>query len=342
MLKTSEPARNGLFTKLGVTAFAAIFALTACGESAAGDSGSDDDAGTETSSDDHGEDSGAAEASGEPIQITGVPAEDASALESKFDLLLEIVESETGRPAEFNHSTDYNAVIEALVAGQADLAVGSPFTYVRAGDAGADVDVLGGRIEEEGEEAGYVSYALVPPDSDIETLEDAEGRDVCYVEQGSTSGFLYPSAGMLDAGLEPQDDVNAHFPGSHDGAVLAMMDGQCDLAFAYDSMVEVLMPSREELSEEDYEVIWESPMIPASPIFMNEGTLDEATQDSLRSMFEDNLINIDSLVEAGYCEEATPEGCGLPEDSYEYTPVDDGIYDGIREVCEITQAEACD
>lgn len=346
MLKTSEPARRGLFAKLGVTAFAAIFALSACGESAAEADGSGDEADTsaetETTSDDAGDESDAAESNGEPIRVTGVPAEDATALESKFDLLLEVIESETGRPTEFNHSTDYNAVIEALVAGQADLAVGSPFTYVRAGEAGAEVDVLGGRIEEEGEEAGYVSYALVPPGSDIESLEDTEGRDVCYVDQGSTSGFLYPSAGMMDAGLDPEDDVTAHFPGSHDGAVLAMLDGQCDLAFAYDSMVEVLMPGRDELSEDDYEVIWESPLIPASPIFMNAGTLDGDSQETLRAMFEETLINIDSLTEAGYCEEATTEGCTLPEDSYEYTPVNDDIYDGIREVCDITQAEACD
>lgn len=343
MPKISEPVNNSLFMKLSVTAVAAIFALTACGESAAdgGDNGGDDaaaDADT-TDQDTADEDS---DTSGDPIRVTGVPAEDAAALESKFDLLLEVIEAETGRPTEFNHSTDYNAVIEALVAGQADLAVGSPFTYVRAGDAGADVDVLGGRIEVEGEEAGYVSYALVPAGSDIQSLEEVEGRDVCYVEQGSTSGFLYPSAGMIDAGLDPQEDVNAHFPGSHDGAVLAMLDGQCDLAFAYDSMVEVLMPGRDELSPEDYEVIWESPMIPASPIFMNQGTLDEDDQETLRGMFEDNLINIDSLTEAGYCDEATTENCTLPEDSYEYTPVDDSIYDGIREVCEITQAEACD
>lgn len=331
--------------KLSAVALTAVFALTACGESAADSGNSDNDAAADTDTTDADTDDDSADAdadtSGDPIRITGVPAEDAAALESKFDLLLEVIEGETGRPTEFNHSTDYNAVIEALVAGQADLAVGSPFTYVRAGDAGAEVDVLGGRIEEQGEEAGYVSYALVTPGSDIESLEDAAGRDVCYVEQGSTSGFLYPSAGMLDAGLDPQEDVNAHFPGSHDGAVLAMLDGQCEMAFAYDSMVEVLMPGRDELSPDDYEVIWESPMIPASPIFMNEGTLDQETQDILRGMFDDNLINIDSLTEAGYCDEATTESCTLPEDSYEYTPVDDSIYDGIREVCEITQAEAC-
>ncbi len=303
---------------------AATLGFTACGESAA-------EAETDTNAGDAGSD---------VITITGVPAEEASALVSKFELLMDVLSEETGKEVEFSNSTDYAAVIEALVAGQADMSIGSPFSYVRAAEAGADVEPLGGRIEEEGEEAGYVSYALVRPGSDIEELADAEGRTVCYVDQGSTSGFLYPSAGMMDAGLDPEEDVDAIFAGSHDAAVLALLDESCDMAFAYDSMVEVLMPDRGELAESDYEVIWESPLIPASPIYMNTGTLDEETQDELRRVFhDDRLINVDNLVEAGYCEDA--EDCTLPEDSYEYAPVDDSIYDGIREVCDITQAAAC-
>ena len=327
-MSMTKSAKFGRFMKFTAIALASAFALTACGESAA-DSGNGADA--------TGDDAPAA--SGEVITLTGVPAEEAAALVSKFELLMEVIESETGREVEFQSSTDYAAVIEALIAGQADMAIGSPFTYVRAGDQGADVEVLGGRVEEKGDELGYVSYALVTPDSDITSLADTAGRPVCYVDQGSTSGFLYPSAGMLDAGLDPIDDVDAIFAGSHDGAVLALLDGQCDLAFAYDSMVEVLMPGRGELEESQYEVIWESAVIPASPIFMNNGTLDEGTQDTLRGMFQDGLINIEALAEAGYCESEAE--CALPEDSYEYAPVEDSIYDGIREVCEITQAEAC-
>lgn len=84
-----------------------------------------------------------------------------------------------------------------------------------------------------------------------------------------------------------------------------------------------------------------TPLILASPIYMNTGALSEEDQDTLRRVFhDDRLINVDNLVEAGYCE--STEDCTLPEDSYEYAPVDDSTYDGIREVCEITQAEACD
>ncbi|MDO5502873.1 MAG: phosphate/phosphite/phosphonate ABC transporter substrate-binding protein [Actinomycetia bacterium] len=323
---------------------AAALILSGCGESAGSDAGTDDvtgadDTATGAGTDDTTSDNGGDSAGG-TITITGVPAEEASALVSKFELLMHVIEEETGMEVEFSHSTDYAAVIEALVAGQADMSIGSPFSYVRAGDQGAAVEALGGRIENEGDEPGYVSYALVPADSDIESLDDVRGQTVCYVDEGSTSGYLYPSAGMLDHDMEPQEDVTALFTGSHDSAVLAMLDGQCELAFAYDSMVEVLMPNRGELSPEDYKVVWTSPLIPASPIYMNTGTLSEETQDTLRRIFhDDRLINVDNLVAAGYCDSV--EECILPEDSYEYAPVDDSTYDGIREVCELTQASAC-
>lgn len=324
---------------------AAILALTACGESAADsdDGGGDAEAAGEEDGDtdsDADSDLEDVDADDDVIRITGVPAEEATELESKFDLLLEVFEDRLDREVEFHPSTSYAAVIEALRAGQADLALGSPFSYVRAGDQGVEVEPLGGRVAEEGDPAGYYAYALTTPDSDISSLEDVEGRSVCYVDPASTSGYLYPSAGMIDAGLDPEDDVDADFLGSHDAAVLAVLDGQCEVAFAYDGMVEVQMPQRGELDESDYDVIWESPRISASPIYMNLDTLDEDVQDELRGIFDEELINVDALTEAGYCDDA--EDCELPEDAYEYTPIDDGEFDGVREVCEITQAEACD
>lgn len=333
---TENPRRATTWAALGT---AAVLALTACGESAADEDGGDAEAAGEQNGD-ADSDLEDVDADDDVIRITGVPAEEATELESKFDLLLEVFEDRLDREVEFHASTSYAAVIEALRAGQADLALGSPFSYVRAGDQGVDVEPLGGRVAEEGDPAGYYAYALTTPDSDISALEDVEGRSVCYVDPASTSGFLYPSAGMIEAGLDPQDDVEADFLGSHDAAVLAMLDGQCELAFAYDGMVEVQMPQRGELEESDYEVIWESPRISASPIYMNLDTLDDDVQEELRGIFDEELINVDALTDAGYCEDA--EDCELPEDAYEYAPIDDAEFDGVREVCEITEAEACE
>ncbi|NLP38713.1 MAG: PhnD/SsuA/transferrin family substrate-binding protein [Corynebacterium pollutisoli] len=117
--------------RLSATAAALVvgsLALTACGDAA--------DETTTTAADGNGGDNGV-------ITITGVPAEEATALVSKFELLMEVISEETGKEVEFSSSTDYAAVIEALVAGQADMAIGSPFSYVRASKAGAELEPLG-------------------------------------------------------------------------------------------------------------------------------------------------------------------------------------------------------
>jgi len=118
--------------RLSATAAALVvgsLALTACGDAA-------DETTTTTAADGNGGDNGV-------ITITGVPAEEATALVSKFELLMEVISEETGKEVEFSSSTDYAAVIEALVAGQADMAIGSPFSYVRASKAGAELEPLG-------------------------------------------------------------------------------------------------------------------------------------------------------------------------------------------------------
>ncbi|NLE98240.1 MAG: PhnD/SsuA/transferrin family substrate-binding protein, partial [Propionibacterium sp.] len=101
-MSMTKSAKFGRFMKFTAIALASAFALTACGESAA-DSGNGADA--------TGDDAPAA--SGEVITLTGVPAEEAAALVSKFELLMEVIESETGREVEFQSSTNYATVIEA-------------------------------------------------------------------------------------------------------------------------------------------------------------------------------------------------------------------------------------
>ena len=79
----------------------------------------------------------------ETLVIGAVPAEEATGLENSYEPLIAMLEDETGLEVEFQSATDYAAVIEALVAGQADMAIGSPFSYVRASKAGAELEPLG-------------------------------------------------------------------------------------------------------------------------------------------------------------------------------------------------------
>ena len=139
-------------------------------------------------------------------------------------------------------------------------------------------------------------------------------------------------------GLDPAKDVTPVFAGGHDASVLAVVSGQCDAGFAFDTMVTKTLIDKGEIKNGDVSVIWESDVIPGSPTAVST-TLPKDLVDQLTEIFATKL-NRPALVAAGYC--ATEAECGLPEGKeYGYAPVDDQLYDGIRKVCEITNSPSC-
>ncbi|MFD1718780.1 phosphate/phosphite/phosphonate ABC transporter substrate-binding protein [Georgenia deserti] len=308
-------------------AAASVLVLAACGSSAADGTASGD---------------GDAAASGsdrpESLTFASIPSENATGIAAEYAVVLEAMEGELGIPVELQEATDYAAVIEALRAGQVDVAALGPFSYVTARDGGAGVEPLGAVVDSADEDPGYVSYGVVPAGSDIAELSDFAGRTVCFVDPTSTSGYLYPSAGLLEAGVDPETDVDPVMAGGHDASALSVADGTCEAGFAYDSMVTTSLIESGQLEEGALEVVWESEVIPGSPTVVSTN-LPQELQDEITTLFTERM-NAPWLAENGYC--ASEDDCVLPEEhTYGYVPVEDELYDGIREVCDITGSASC-
>ncbi|MGW9825220.1 phosphonate transport system substrate-binding protein [Brevibacterium pityocampae] len=296
----------------------ALMALAACGQSAASETaegGSDGDA----------------------IVFASIPSEESSSVAEDFAVILEVIKGETGREVEVQNANSYAAVIEAQRAGQVDIAGYGPFSYVTAKDTGVPVEAVGVAIEAEGAEPGYQSYGIAPADSDIEGIEDFAGKKVCFVDPTSTSGYLYPTAGLMEADIDPANDLEEVMAGGHDASALSVADGTCDAGFAYDTMVTNELIESGQLEEGALKVVWESETIAGSPVAIRED-IDPELAEQLRDIFQTKLT-LPWLVENGYCDDE--ESCQLPEDSWGYIPVEDNLYDGVREVCSVTEAEAC-
>ncbi|BBZ04424.1 phosphate-import protein PhnD [Mycolicibacterium chitae] len=302
----------------------AALVLAGCGESA--DTARNGQDGTEAAAD------------GDTLVLAAVPSEESTALRSQFDGLIALIEAETGKTVEFQQATDYAAVIEGQRANKIDLAMYGPFSYVIGRDGGIPLEPLGALVDEEGEEPGYYSIGWVRADSDITDIAGFADKTVCFVDVASTSGYLYPSAGLLEAGIDPKTGVTPVMAGGHDASMLSVASGQCDAGFAYEESLRMLVDSGQ-LQPEDVKEVWRSEMIAGSPIAMNTETVDAETQETLKRIFVDSA-NIPALVEAGHCADA--ESCGLPEDTqWGFAPVTDATYDGVRQVCEVTKADAC-
>lgn len=302
----------------GGVALATVFALSGCGESAADSSaggGSDPDT----------------------LVLASVPSEESQSLEEQYGLVIDAIEAETGKTVEMQSATDYAAVIEAQRAGQVQLAAYGPFSYVQAVDGGIGLEILGAAIESEGGEPGYQSYGIVPADSDIQDLEGFRDKNVCFVDPTSTSGYLYPTAGLIDAGIDPENDLEATFAGGHDASALSVADGTCDAGFAYDDIVDRALIESGQLEEGALRTVWESEVIAGSPVVASTD-LSEELRAQLRTVFSEQL-NKTALVESGAC--PNDDECVLPEDAWGFGEVDDAFYDGVREVCDVTEADAC-
>jgi phosphonate transport system substrate-binding protein len=300
--------------------------LAACGESAVGNDAADGEY-------------------PDPITLAAVPAEDSTDLEASYDPVIKLLEEETGSEVEFVQASDYAGVVEGLIADKVDIAFLGSFGYVIATENDADITPLGAVTPEKGLPPGYRSYGLTQPDNtEIDSLQDFAGKDVCFVDPGSTSGFLYPTAGLIDAGVIASSEesdlstgLNPIFAGGHDASALAVASGDCDAGFAMQSMVDETLIKSGDLNEGDLKKVWESPMISGS-LFVGSNDLGTEIIDELTSILT-TKANADYLRQQGFCE----GDCLITdEDAWGVEPAQDSDYDGVRQVCEVTKSDECE
>lgn len=272
------------------------------------------------------------------ITFAAVPAESSSTLESSFENVTALIEEETGKTVEFQNASDYAAVIEGMRAGQIDAASFGPFAYVIAKDSGIDMEPAAAPTNDADKDPAYTSLAYVKKGSDIKGLSDLKDKNVCFVDAASTSGYLVPMKGIMDAGLDMDKDLKPQLTGGHDASLLSLDSGECDAAFAHDAMLQTLEES-DQVKSGSLEPVWESDPITEDPIAVNNESLDPELAKQITTVLREKA-NVPAMVEAGIC--ADEDDCVLPEEiTYGYKEVADSDFDTIRDICDATQADAC-
>ncbi len=170
---------------------------------------------------------GGGSASGdEPLQVGLIPNENPEEVEAQYQPLEDYLKKELGREVELSVPTTYNAVVEAMVSGELDLAYFGGLTYVQARQR-ADVHPLFTEVNPRTGTTKYRSVIIVPADSDIETVEDLEGKDFAFGSVSSTSGSLYPSIMLNQAGIDYRTDLGeVVYTGGHDTTAQAVANGR--------------------------------------------------------------------------------------------------------------------
>ena len=133
-----------------------------------------------------------------------------------------------------DYAADYSATLDAMNSGTADVAETGPFAAA-LGVKTDKTDIILQRKAFGG--WTYKSVIVTKEDSDIESTEDLEGKDVAFADALSASGSLYPLYMIQQAGISipesPGSEAGAAFSpawSSHASAIEALNTGQADAA----------------------------------------------------------------------------------------------------------------
>ena len=151
--------------------------------------------------------------------------------ESDYTSLISIVEKLTGFEINTVKVTDYNAAVEAMRAGRADIAWYGGKTYIKAAEI-ADAEAFAAGVRPGEKNANYFAYFVVKNDSKIKKFSDIKGKVLSLNTIGSTSGDLIPQVELAKINLSTTNKdhfKNVFYAGSHDACLLAVLNNQSDV-----------------------------------------------------------------------------------------------------------------
>ena len=147
------------------------------------------------------------------LLIGGIPDQDASVLQDRFNLLAEYLTEETNVTVKYLPSVDYAAVVTGFKTGDIDMAWYGGLTGVQARLAVPNSIAIAQRPSDE----RFVSAFIAKTELDITELHEFKGRSFTFGSESSTSGNLMPRSFLNKEGLTPERDFSAvNYSGSHD------------------------------------------------------------------------------------------------------------------------------
>ena len=180
----------------------------------------------------------------EPLLIAGIPDQDVSLLEARFNKLAEYLSEETGLDVRYVPQVDYAAVVTAFKQGDIHMAWYGGLTGVQARLAVPDAEAIAQRPRD----AAFHSVFVAAPDSGITELADLQGRTLVFGSESSTSGHLMPRSFLAEAGIDVEDDLDSiSFSRSHDRTWKLVETGSFDAG----ALNEAVWASRVEKGEVD-------------------------------------------------------------------------------------------
>jgi phosphonate transport system substrate-binding protein len=217
------------------------------------------------------------------LMVGFIPAEDARAMVRQSQPIADKLSEAIGMKVKLFVGSDYNATIEALRAKHIDAALLGPFSYVLA-TTQADVEAFAITVTAKTMQPGYHAIIITQKDSPINSLQDIKGHTFAFVDPGSTSGYMVPSAFFVRENIVPESDFKqVMYSGGHDASIVAVAEGKVEAASVADRILERAY-AKGLANRKDIKVIWESDLIPNNPMLYRKG-LSEDLKKRIREAF---------------------------------------------------------
>ncbi|KQP59722.1 MULTISPECIES: phosphonate ABC transporter substrate-binding protein [unclassified Methylobacterium] len=263
------------------------------------------------------------------LTLAVIPAENASGTSDRYAPLTGYLTKSLGVPVKLRIANDYAAVIESQRAGNAQLAFYGPASFARAVMTGVKVEPIVNQTHDTGA-SGYYSVIYVRADSPYKTIADLKGKNLALVDPNSTSGNQAPRFFLHKAGY-PVDAFfgKTVYAGSHENAVLALVQGTVDAAANLyntdtDTMVTRMAakgmlkkPDGSAMTQADFRVVFKSDFLPEGPFAMLA-----SLPDDLKAKVRQALVDLPKADKAAFDRLSDGKDLGLaPVTLKDYQPV---------------------
>lgn len=207
------------------------------------------------------------------------------------------LEEYLGSEVEEIQASDYNAIIEALRTGKADMAYMGA-NAIALGYERADIIPIVMKAEDgDPEKAVYRSLLITSASNeDINTIEDIKGCTIAFVDPDSTSGNLVPSSEIITAFANENLDMDklhtngsffeaASYSGSHQAGLQAVVRGDVDVV-PISNQILASEIANGNVKESDIKIIHESGTIPAEAMVISADVSDETKELLVKFLVE--------------------------------------------------------
>ena len=253
----------------------------------------------------------------ETLKMVFVPASEKGD-DKDYINLIKIVENLSGLKIKPVKVTDYNAAVEAMRAGRAQIAWYGGKTYIQAAEM-ANAEAFAAGVKKGQKDAGYFAYFVVRSDSDIKKLSDVKGKILGLNSIGSTSGDLIPQVELRKIGLDTKNKKhfkNVFYAGSHDACLLSVINKHVDVCGMSSRNYEARLEDGT-FKIEQVRIIHKSPRVPPPPLAYSKNLPLEIRQSIKKATLEAHKHG----KIGGYGGEMS-----------HYISVSDSDYDSLREV----------